>query len=150
VGAGVEDVGAALEEVLGAVAVVDVVVEDGDPGGALAAEVLGGHRHVVEEAEAHGEGALGMVSGRADGGEGRPGGQRELGRPEGRLDRGPGSGEGAVRQRVVRRVEERVAALDGPPEALDVLRIVNGGDRRLGPRVPLGLSAVLDGVAAAL
>src|SRR5258708_6947913 len=65
VGAGVEDVGSCLEDVLRAVAVVDVEVEDRHPRGAAAAQVLGGDRGVVEEAEAHGGRAPGVVAPRA-------------------------------------------------------------------------------------
>src|SRR5436305_531317 len=72
VGAGVEDVGARLEEVLGAVAVMDVEIEDRHPRGAVAAaQALGGHRGAVEEAEAHGHLALGVVARRAPRREGR-------------------------------------------------------------------------------
>ena len=61
----VEDGGVLLERVLGAVAVVDVPVEDQDllePVSAL--KVAGEDRDVVEQAEAEGEGALRVVAGR--------------------------------------------------------------------------------------
>jgi hypothetical protein len=50
----VEDGWVAIEHLLGAVAVVDVPVDDGDAGEAAGARMGGGDRHVVEQAEAHG------------------------------------------------------------------------------------------------
>jgi hypothetical protein len=61
---GEKDVGAVVEDGLGAVAVVHVHVEDGDPGMARA-HVLGRHRHVVDEAESPGHVGEGVVAGRA-------------------------------------------------------------------------------------
>jgi hypothetical protein len=52
--------------VLRGVAVVDVVVDDRDPADARRARVSGADGDVVEEAEAHGTGPLGMVSRRTD------------------------------------------------------------------------------------
>ena len=49
----VEHVRIGLEDVLRAVAVVDVVVDDGDAGRAERARMRGGNRDVVEQAEAH-------------------------------------------------------------------------------------------------
>ena len=61
---GVEDVRLLVEDGLGAVAVVHVPVEDGD---ALAGGVQhrGGDGDVVDEAEAHGAVARGVMAGRA-------------------------------------------------------------------------------------
>ncbi len=50
-----------LEDVLRAVAVVDVDIDDGDATGAEAAGMRGGYRHVVVETEAHGAVVLGVV-----------------------------------------------------------------------------------------
>jgi hypothetical protein len=71
VDAGEEDVVAAAEGLGGAVAVVDVPVEDEDALGAqLGDRQLGGDRDVVEEAEAHRPVRLGVVAGRPAGAEG--------------------------------------------------------------------------------
>ncbi len=62
----VQDVAALEEGVLGAVAVMDVVVEDGDALGApLSEQPGGGDGDVVEQAEAHRLGGRGVVAGRA-------------------------------------------------------------------------------------
>ena len=62
------------EDVLAAVAVVHVPIDDGDAVYAVHRPgMAGGHRSVVEQAEAHGAGALGMVSRRPHGREGVPG-----------------------------------------------------------------------------
>src|SRR4029450_3394474 len=89
----VEDRVVAIEEVLGAVAVMDVEVDDEDslPGGAPL-QVPRGPRDLVEEPEPHGALARGVVSGRADGAERVP---RAPGRDlidgrEQRADREPG------------------------------------------------------------
>ena len=59
------------EDVLGAVAVVDVEIDDGDPCQAVRLQGMrGGDGDVVEEAEAHGLVAGGVVAGRAAGDEG--------------------------------------------------------------------------------
>ena len=69
--ADVEHIVAVFEGVLGAVAVVDVKIDDGDAGEVVAAdEMLGGDGDVVENAEPHGLIALGMVAGGADGAKG--------------------------------------------------------------------------------
>ena len=66
-----QDALVAGHDVLGAVAVVHVEVDDGHALHAVAlAGVLGGHRHVAEEAEAHGLVARGVVAGRAGAAEG--------------------------------------------------------------------------------
>src|SRR5207244_12649361 len=65
VGRDVEDVGIALEAVLRPVAMVEVPVDDRHALDAVALEPGRRDRHVVEEAEAHGAIALGMVPGRA-------------------------------------------------------------------------------------
>ena len=68
-----EDVGAPAERLGGAVAVVDVPVEDEDPLGAeLADRQLGRDRDVVEEAEAHRPRRFGVVAGGAHGAEADP------------------------------------------------------------------------------
>ena len=66
-----EDIGAVLQHVLGAVAVVDIEVDDGDAVQAVVLdEVVGCQGDVAEQAKAHGFAGLGVVSGRADGTEG--------------------------------------------------------------------------------
>ena len=71
--AGVEQVGVALEDVLGAVAVVDVEIHDRNPLQAPALpRVIGGDGGAVEQAEAHRPGALGMVARRPHRDEGGP------------------------------------------------------------------------------
>ena len=66
-----QDAVVAGNDVFGAVAVVHVKVDDGDALQAVTRHgVLGGNRHVVEEAETHGLVAAGMVAGRAHGAEG--------------------------------------------------------------------------------
>ena len=92
-GAQVEDVVAALEQVLSPVAVVDIEVEDRDPLETVGPQqALGGEGDVVEEAEAHRGGPLRMMAGRADGREGRPGGRRSdpVGSSEDHVDSGQG------------------------------------------------------------
>ncbi len=65
VGRGVHDGRIAPEDVLGAVAVVDVEIDDGDALDAMGRlGVPGGDRRVVEEAEAHRRRRLGVVAGR--------------------------------------------------------------------------------------
>ena len=66
-----EDVGVFVEDVLGAVAVVDIPIGDEDAVDAPGfAGVAGGDSGVVVDAEAHAAGGGGVVAGRADGGEG--------------------------------------------------------------------------------
>ncbi len=66
-----ERVAALFEEVLRAVAVVDVEVDDGDAFELVCGEqVVCGERDVGVEAEAHGAVCLGVVAGRSDGAEG--------------------------------------------------------------------------------
>ena len=62
----VQHVGVRLEDVLRAVAVVQVPVDDGDPANTAGPQECGRHRHVVEEAEAHRAVALGVMAGRPD------------------------------------------------------------------------------------
>ena len=63
----VQHAGIAREDVLRAVAVVDVPIDDQHPLEAVAGAQVGGtDGDVVEEAEAHGAIALGVVAGRAD------------------------------------------------------------------------------------
>ena len=55
VGRAVEEIGIGPEDVLGAVAVVDVEIDDRHAFGAMAgAGIMGGNRHLVEQAETHG------------------------------------------------------------------------------------------------
>src|SRR5262245_18605184 len=65
--AGVEDVAARLEDVLRPVPVMYVEVDDRDlRRGVLASQVFRGDRRVVEEAETHGQRALGVMPRRTD------------------------------------------------------------------------------------
>ena len=65
----IEDAGVVVEHVLDAVAVVHIPVEDHDALHALHLDgVLGGDRHVVEDAEATGLVLLGVVARRPDDG----------------------------------------------------------------------------------
>ena len=66
----VEDVRIGLEHVLRAVAVVDIVVDDGDLRGTLGAGVRRRDGDIVVEAEPHRSIALGVVAGRAYQGDG--------------------------------------------------------------------------------
>ena len=71
VGRRVHDGSVVPEDVLGAVAVVDVEIDDGDALDAMGRlGVAGGDRRVVEEAEAHRRRRLGVVAGRPGGDEG--------------------------------------------------------------------------------
>ena len=100
VDARVEDPGGAVEDRLGAVAMVDVPVDHQDAlDAALLESVRGGHRDVVEQAEAHRSVSLGVVSRRPQATEGEPPvGEYPLcgvHRPAGRVKRGlPGAGAG--------------------------------------------------------
>jgi hypothetical protein len=92
VAAHVEHVAALLEAVLRAVAVVDVGVEDQHaPAAELGQRVLGRDGHVVEQAEAHRGGRLGVVAGRPHEREGpaRGAGGDGLGRGDRRAGRQP-------------------------------------------------------------
>src|SRR5262249_17118983 len=64
-----EHVGITLEEVLRAVPVVQVPVDDDDATDPATSQMRGGDRDVVEEAEAHCASVLGMMPGRADQGD---------------------------------------------------------------------------------
>ena len=108
----VEDGGVLFERVLGAVAVVDVPVEDQDllePVSAL--EVAGEDRDVVEQAEAEGEGALRVVAGRT--GEAEPvmevARHEAVGEGESRPGRDPRGVEGVPAHPDIGNVEERSA-----------------------------------------
>ena len=62
----VEEVAVGPEDVLRAVAVMDVEIDDRDALGIIAgARIVRGDRHIVEEAEAHGAARFGMMAGRA-------------------------------------------------------------------------------------
>ena len=87
-----------VEDLLRAVAVVVVDIEDGDPGGTLVAEPLRGDGGVVDVAIAAHEAGAGVMAGRPAQREGgglavfdqRGGGQRHV---IGRFDGGPGAGD---------------------------------------------------------
>jgi hypothetical protein len=65
--ADIEHVTALFEQVLGAVSVVDVEIDDRDASeSGLADQVLGSDRHIVEVAEAHRHGMFGVVTGRTN------------------------------------------------------------------------------------
>jgi hypothetical protein len=67
-GRAIEQIAVGPEDILGAVAVVDVEVDDGDALGAIVGPgIVGRDGGGVEQAEAHGAVALGMVTGRAHG-----------------------------------------------------------------------------------
>jgi hypothetical protein len=87
--------GVGIEDILGAVAVVDVPIHDHDPLAApLGLRVGCGDRHVVEQAETPCPGRLGMVTGRPDQGEGALGAAAEHGLDCG--DRGAGGHFGGL------------------------------------------------------
>ncbi len=89
-GRGVEDGGIGPDDRLGAVAVVDVPVDDRDALGAMGAlGVAGGDDGVVEQAEAHGLVGLGVMARRPDGAEGigRLAGEHRVDREAGRAGR---------------------------------------------------------------
>ncbi len=135
VGADVEDVRRGLEQMLGAVAVVDVEVQDRHPPPAVtAAQVLGPHGDVAEEAEAHRQAPLGVVTGRAHRGEGEAIGTLLLpvGGGEGGVHRAPGGFPASLGDGVVRGIEEAVPALDRAAEALQVGFVVQGQNRGAG------------------
>ena len=70
-GRGIHDVAVGPENVLRAIAVMDVEIHDRDALRAMDGDgVPRGHGGVVEEAEAHGRRAFGMVAGRPHGDEG--------------------------------------------------------------------------------
>ena len=116
----VEDlhVGAVIEDLLRAVAMVVVDIEDGDALGALVEEPLRGDGGVVDVAIAAHEAGAGMVAGRAAEREGRPlatldqggRGQRHV---IGGFDRGPGAFDegGAGIEGII--AEQRIDALGG-------------------------------------
>ena len=104
VGRDVERVRVVVEDRLGAVAVMDVEIEDREPRQLVyGARLQGRHRDVVEHAKAHGLHGLGMVAGRPHGAERVPGLARHH-----RVDRGAG-GAGRPQRRLARvRVQHRV------------------------------------------
>ena len=119
-----------LEQVLRAVAVVDVPVEDQN---ALEVEFVaqraGGDDDVVEQTEAHRAVALGVVTGRPDRAEGPP--QPAASDLPGGLDH-PAGGEpcdfialGA--DGAVRLVDERLPSSTGLGHAIDVATVVDAG-----------------------
>ena len=117
---------------LGAVAVVDVEVDDGDAAGAMGAlGVAGGDDGIAEEAEAHGLLGLGVVSRRAHGAEGIRGDSPA----HHRVDRQHRRTGGARGRNVALRRQRRVAVEMG--EALrrdvvadqgDVAQLMDPGD----------------------
>src|SRR5579862_4965763 len=71
VGRGVKGFRIALEHGLGAVAVMDVEIDDGHtPQPMYAAGLMRTHRDIVEQAETHGGSWLGVMAGRANGAKG--------------------------------------------------------------------------------
>ena len=139
VGRHVEDAAVGVEGVLGAVAVVDVPVEDRHPLTPIG-EGRRAHGHVVEQAEAHGLGVGGVVAGGADDAEGGvglapveavDGVEAGAGREQGRVPRA-GEGGGVV-------VDPTAALGHEPLEAPDELgpvdpgQLVEGGRPGLGP-----------------
>jgi hypothetical protein len=103
----VQYVAVGIEDVLGAVAVVNVPIEDGYPLGATRAGVLGGYSDVVQQAEAHPVAPTGVMTRRTGDGEGRRPGEGALDRPHGRPAR---QGRGIPGVRVEGRVEVNVAS----------------------------------------
>ena len=70
-GRAIEEIAVRPENVLGAVAVMDVEIDDRHPLGIMAdAGMECGDGGIVEQAETHGAAGFGMVAGRADGAEG--------------------------------------------------------------------------------
>lgn len=131
VDAGVEHVGPILEEMLRSIPVVDIEVEDGDPMTAVQANhPLGGDCNVVEEAEAHREVALGVMSRRANGRECHSSFPNNLIRRSNRRSHGTAGGiPRRPTQWIVRRIKESILASSGPLEPGDIRGIVNGFDR---------------------
>src|SRR5215212_2041491 len=121
-----------VEDVLRAVAVVDVPVEDGDPVDPLRAGVLGGYRGVVQEAEAHPVIPSGVMARGAGDGEGRRSGKGALDGPDG----GPArQSRGLPGVRVEARIQVEVTpALCGEPFAV----IQVSGDMDGGKGLPGG------------
>lgn len=64
------DLGVCPEGILGSVTVMDIPIDDEDAFETCEEGFFGGDGHIVEEAEAHGAGGEGVVSGWSDGGEG--------------------------------------------------------------------------------
>ena len=118
------------EDVLGAVAVVDVEIDDGDALDAVRRlRVPGGDRRVVEEAEAHRRRRLGVVAGRPCGDEGVvdaahddlvDGECRSAGRAQSRF-------EGAGRHRRVGIELDRALGRAGALDRLDVVERMDPG-----------------------
>ena len=66
-GGAIEQVGIGPEDFLGAVAVVDIEIDDGHALRIIAAAgIMGGDGHLIEQAEAHGLARFRMVAGRAE------------------------------------------------------------------------------------
>ena len=140
-----QHIGAPAKSLRGAVAVVNVPVEDEDaPRAQLADRQLGGDRDVVEEAEAHRALGLGVMPGRADGAEGDRGlaGQQGAHHRAGSAGRVLGRAEGLRDHRRVR-VERPPAAGAQLGDRLHVcgrvheLQLLLAGRRRLA-KVPPG------------
>ena len=142
---------------LRAVAVVDVPINDQDPlePGALP-EPVGGDRHVVEQTEAHGEVALGVMPRGASRGKapvettlGHLAGERDD-RPRGE----PRDPRAFGADRGIHRVEHRGSARDGLLDVLDVGGVVNppqpvvlrfhGSDPHATRREPAVLESIVD------
>nr|WP_228282647.1 hypothetical protein [Rubrobacter tropicus] len=112
------------KDVLGAVAVVDVPVEDGDPLDTAGSCVSGGDRRVVEEAEAHRVTRARVVTRRPDDGEGRLPAEGALDGPAGRPARELRDLEGAGPERRVR-VEVAAPGIGKLPQPVHVIRGVD-------------------------
>ena len=122
---GVEDVAPAPEDLLGAVAMVIVDVEDRDALAGRSHDRLGCDRGVVEEAVAARHRSGRVVAGRAaEPVRGPLSGENEVNRREGDVDRGAG--------RAVRSLDDRVGGVEPPPAkaAGDGLRLGLAGDER--------------------
>ncbi len=116
-----------VEDVLGAVAVVYVPVQDGDPLQPAREGVAGGDGGVVGEAEPHPVVSSGMVARRTGDGEGRLAGEGAIdgraGGPAGERGSLPGTlPQGGVRAEIA------TARPGHLPDAVEVGRVVYGGE----------------------
>src|SRR5207237_5942451 len=67
----IEEIAVRPEDILGAISVMDIEIDDRDPLGIVAfTRIERSDGGIVEQAEAHGAALLGMMAGRADGAEG--------------------------------------------------------------------------------
>ena len=122
----VQHVPARREHLLGGVAVMNIPIDDRDPPAPLD-QHGGGDRHAVEKAEAHGDGAAGMVSGRPHGQEGGAG--PAFLQPPYRQGPGAGGSDGRLPRSLDR---ARVGVQRSPAcraEPLDPFHVVGGVDQ---------------------